>query len=61
MIETSTADSRFCGLTTIASIPELIGHGQMGVNTNGAAAKVNNYDGLGKKVRPGTSGEIKVG
>ena len=32
-----------------------------GVNTNGAAAKVFAFDRLGKKVRPGTFGEIKVG
>ena len=32
-----------------------------GVNTNGAAAKVMNFDRLGKKVRPGTCGKIKVG
>ena len=32
-----------------------------GVNTNGAAAKVMDFDRLGKKVRPGTFGEIKVG
>ena len=32
-----------------------------GVNTNGAAAKVLNFDRLGKKVRSGTFGEIKVG
>ena len=32
-----------------------------GVNTNGAAAKVMNFDTLGKKVRPGTFGNIKVG
>ena len=32
-----------------------------GVNTNGAAAKVMIFDRLGKKVRPGTFGEIKVG
>ena len=32
-----------------------------GVNTNGAAAKVMNLERLGKKVRPGTSGNIKVG
>ena len=32
-----------------------------GVNTNGAAAKVINFDRLGKKVRPSTSGKIKVG
>ena len=31
-----------------------------GVNTSGAAAKVMNFDRLGKKVRPGTL-EIKVG
>ena len=30
-------------------------------NTNGAAAKAMVFDGLGKKVRPGTFGEIKVG
>ena len=42
---------------------ELIGCEQMGsVNTNGAAAKVVNFDRLGKKIRPGTSfGKIKVG
>ena len=32
-----------------------------GVNTNGAAAKVINFDRLGKKVRPGTFGKTKVG
>ena len=32
-----------------------------GINTNGAAAKVINFDGLGKMVRPCTSGETKVG
>ena len=31
-----------------------------GVNTNRAAAKVMNFDRLGKKVRPGTFGKIKV-
>ena len=29
-----------------------------GVSTNGAAAKVMKFDGLEKKVRPGTSGKI---
>ena len=29
-----------------------------GVNTNGAAAKVTTFDGLGKKVRPGTFGKM---
>ena len=33
-----------------------------GVNTNGAAAEVINFDRLGEtKVRPGTFGKIKVG
>ena len=32
-----------------------------GVHTNGAAAEVIDVDGLGKKVRPGTFGYIKVG
>ena len=32
-----------------------------GVNTRGAAAKVTSIDRLGKKVRPGTFGKIKVG
>ena len=32
-----------------------------GVSTNRAAAKVTSFDGLGKKVRPGTFGKIKVG
>ena len=32
-----------------------------GVNTNGAAAKTNIFDRLGKKVHPGTFGNIKVG
>ena len=31
------------------------------VNTNRAAAKVMNSDRLGKKVRPGTFGKLKVG
>ena len=37
------------------------GCGTKGVNTNGAAAKVNDFDRLGKKVRPGPFGNIKVG
>ena len=32
-----------------------------GVSTNGAAAEAMNFDGLGKKVRPGTFGKIKAG
>ena len=32
-----------------------------GLNTNGAAAKIMNFDRLGKNVRPGTFGKIKVG
>ena len=32
-----------------------------GVNTNGAAAKVMNFDRLGEKVHPGTFGNLKVG
>ena len=32
-----------------------------GVNTDGAAAIVTNFDRLGRKVRSGTSGEIRVG
>ena len=32
-----------------------------GVNANGAAAKVMNFDRLKKKVRPSTFGKIKVG
>ena len=32
-----------------------------GVDTNGAAAKVVDFDRLGKKVRPGTFGKIQVG
>ena len=32
-----------------------------GVNTHGAAAKVMNFDRLGKKVHPGTFGKVKVG
>ena len=32
-----------------------------GVNTNGATAKGMHFDRMGKKVRPGTFGEIKVG
>ena len=32
-----------------------------GVRTNEAAAKVTNFDRLGKKVRPGTFGKMKVG
>ena len=30
------------------------------VNANGAAAKVRDFDTLGKKARPGTFGKIKV-
>ena len=33
----------------------------MGVNTNGAAAEVIDFDRLGEKVRPGTFGKIEVG
>ena len=32
-----------------------------GINTNGAAAEVMNFDRLGKKVRPVTFGKIKAG
>ena len=32
-----------------------------GFNTNGAAANVMNFDRLGKKVRPGTFGNIQIG
>ena len=32
-----------------------------GVNTEGAAAKVISFDRLGKRIRPGTFGKIKVG
>ena len=32
-----------------------------GVNANGAAAKVINFDRSGKKVRPGTVGNINIG
>ena len=32
-----------------------------GVDTNRAAAKVMNFDRLGKKVHPGTFGKTKVG
>ena len=44
-------------------VPSLtvVGCGQNGVNTNGAAAKLINIDRLGEKVRPGTTGNIKVG
>ena len=31
-----------------------------GVSTNGAAAKATSFVGLGKKVRPGAFGRIKV-
>ena len=37
------------------------GCGQIGVKTNGTAAKVLHFDRLGKKVHPGTFGNIKVG
>ena len=39
----------------------LVGLRTSGVHTTGAAAKVMNFDRLGKKVRPGTFGKIKVG
>ena len=32
-----------------------------GVGTHGAIAKVHNFDGPGKKARPGTFGKTKVG
>ena len=32
-----------------------------GVNTNGATAKVMQFDRSGKKVRPGTFGKINIG
>ena len=32
-----------------------------GVSTNGAAAEVMSFDGLGKEVHPGTFGKVKVG
>ena len=32
-----------------------------GVNTKGAAAKIRNFDRLGKSVRPGTFGKFKIG
>ena len=35
--------------------------GQMGSALIGSAAKATNFDRLGKKVRPGTFGETKVG
>ena len=35
---------------------DLLVCGRMGVSTNGAAAKVRNFDGLEKKVLPGTFG-----
>ena len=38
-----------------------LGRGQIGIDTNGTAAKVMNFDRSGKNVRPGTFGEIKVG
>ena len=39
----------------------LVGRGQNGVNTNGAAAKVMDFDRLRKKVRPGTFWNIAAG
>ena len=45
-------------IVIIMIIPWLRTHG---VNAHGAAAKVMNFDGLGKKVRPGTFGKTKVG
>ena len=36
-----------------------LGCGKNGVNANGAAAEVRNFDTLGKKVRPGIFGEDK--
>ena len=35
--------------------------GTNGVNTNGAPAKVMDFDSLGKKARPGTFGKINIG
>ena len=41
-------------IVIVIIIIALIGCGQNGVAANGAAAKVMSFDGLGKKVRPGT-------
>ena len=48
-------------LTWWSSLSTLLWLRTNGVNTNGAAARVMNFDSLGRKVRPGTFGEIKAG
>ena len=49
-----------CSFAALRLAPRL-GCKTNGVNTNGAAAKVMNFDRLGKKVRPGTFVNIKAG
>ena len=46
---------------SLAQLRGLIWLRTNGVNTNGAPAKVVNFDSLGKKVRPGTFGKIQIG
>ena len=48
-------------LTPVPRLPPRLWLRTNGVNTNGAGAKVMSFDRLGKKVRPGTFGKIKVG
>ena len=48
-------------ILTGSGAPGISRKGANGVSTNGAAAKVRNFDRLGKKVRPGTFWNIKVG
>ena len=40
----------------VAASTDMVWLRKNGVNTNGAAAKVRNFDSLGTKVRPGTFG-----
>ena len=48
--------------TSVGGVDRInLGRGQAGSTLNGAAAKVISFDGLGKKVRPGTCGKIQVG
>ena len=42
-------------------INSIFGCGHTGSTMLGAAAKVVNFEGLGKRVRPGTFGKISVG
>ena len=55
-----TVTERGCPRTATETVTEQGGLRTKGVSTKGAAAKVMKFDSLGKKVRPGTFGDIKI-